>query len=72
MPSSNQTPFDLTDHLLPPAPKPSAGPIVGIVIIITFLIIGALYFWGAHLNAQSPEDTLPLILDDDSSAVQSS
>lgn len=26
------------------------GPIVGIVIVVIVLIIGALYFWGAKLN----------------------
>ncbi len=31
-------------------PKRSAGPAVGIVIIVLVLIIGALYFWGSSLN----------------------
>lgn len=70
MPPSGNTPFDPTDHLLPPARKPSAGPIVGIVIIVVLLIIGAFYFWGAHLNAQNPQDTVPLILGDSSTTVQ--
>ncbi len=79
MPPSNQlrpsealreggTPFDPTDHLLPPAQKSSAGPVVGIIIIVVLLSIGAFYFWGAHLNAQNPENDLPLILGDPTTA----
>lgn len=74
-------PFELKDHLLPrpseaggegvpAAQKSSVGPIVGIVIIVALLIGGALYFWGAHLNAQDPEKELPLILGDASSQTQ--
>lgn len=37
-----------------------SGPIVGIVIIVFLLSIGALYFWGAQLNGQEPQP-LPLI-----------
>jgi hypothetical protein len=70
MPPSQQTSFDPTDHLLPPAHKSSTGAIVGIVIIITVLIIGALYFWGAHLNTQSTEDALPFILGDGSETMR--
>ncbi|MSU73869.1 hypothetical protein EXS56_01885 [Candidatus Kaiserbacteria bacterium] len=70
MPPSNQPPFDPTDHLLPPAQKSPAGPVVGIIIIVVLLIIGAFYFWGAHLNAQNPEDTLPLIPGDSSTTIQ--
>lgn len=56
----NKPPFDPTDHLLPEGhPSGSAGPIFGIVIIIFLLIIGALYFWGAHLNAQNNRETNP-------------
>ena len=63
MPPSTQSPFDPTDlpaqagHLLPQghpdrARKSSAGPVAGTIIIIVLLIIGALYFWGAHVNQQ--------------------
>jgi len=38
----------------PAAPK-SAGPVVGIIIIIVVLVIGALYFWGDQLNKQTPQ-----------------
>ena len=61
MSPSNPTPVDPRDHLLPPAQKSSVGPIVGIVIIVVLLIVGALYFWGAHLDDQNPENNLPLI-----------
>lgn len=46
------------------------GPVVGIIIIVILLVIGALYFWGAHLNAQDPEDQLPLIPGDGSAVSQ--
>ena len=52
----------------PPAPeKSSAGPIAGTVIVIVILALGALYFWGARLNEQTPEE-LPFIPGDGSSA----
>ena len=81
MPPSNPPPFNPTDHLLPrpseasreggpPAQKSSVGPVVGIIIIVALLIIGAFYFWGAFLNAQNPEDVLPLIPGDDSAPVR--
>ncbi|HEY4496053.1 MAG TPA: hypothetical protein VJC04_01710 [Candidatus Paceibacterota bacterium] len=38
-----------------------AGPVIGAVIIILILIVGALYFWGAKLNKeanQTPDDIL--------------
>ena len=65
MPPSTQ-PLEINEHLLPPAQKNSIGPIVGAVIIVALLILGALYFWGAHLNAQDPEDQLPFIPGDGS------
>lgn len=49
-PNANQTPEN----------KP-AGPVIGVVIIILILIVGALYFWGAKLNkeaSRTPEDIL--------------
>lgn len=75
MPPSNPPPFDPVDHLLPPGhaerKTPSIGPVVGVIIIVLLLIIGALYFWGAHLNAQkNANDTLPLIQGDASTSLQ--
>lgn len=31
------------------------GPIIGIIIVVIVLIIGALYFWGQKLNNQTTE-----------------
>jgi len=73
--------YDIKEQLLPrpslasgeggsPGQKSSAGPIVGAVIIVVVLILGALYFWGAHLNATNQENNLPLILGNDSAPVQ--
>lgn len=67
MPPSSTPPHNpITDgdHLLPPHQKKS-GPIVGIVIIVVLLIFGALYFWGAYLNAKDTEEQLPLIQGND-------
>jgi len=52
-----------SDHLLP-AHKKSSGPLVGTVIIVVLLLIGALYFWGAALNRKNTVDQLPLIQGD--------
>jgi hypothetical protein len=42
----NQNPVNMT----PEAPKKSFGPLIGIVIIIIVLAIGAFYFWGAKVT----------------------
>ncbi|OHA17921.1 MAG: hypothetical protein A2664_01020 [Candidatus Taylorbacteria bacterium RIFCSPHIGHO2_01_FULL_46_22b] len=34
----------------------SVGPIIGIIIIIVVLLVGALYFWGGTLN----KSTMPI------------
>lgn len=51
---------------MPNSQKSSSGPVVGITIIVLLMAVGALYFWGARLNQQKPQDQLPLILPDDS------
>jgi hypothetical protein len=66
MPPQNTTPIDPKDHLLPPAQKSSAGPVVGIIIILVLLIAGALYFWNTGLN--TPDAPLPLIPGDPSAS----
>lgn len=43
-----------------PMKQKSIGPVIGIVIIVIVLIIGALYFWGARLNRQAPVEAQPL------------
>jgi hypothetical protein len=46
--------------------KGSAGPTIGIIIIVILLVFGALYFWGAKLN-QKDAEPLPLIPGDSTS-----
>jgi len=46
--------------------KGSAGPTVGIIIIVIVFILGGLYFWGQRLN-QKDAQTLPLIPGDTTS-----
>lgn len=51
---------------MPPAQpgkkRDGAGATVGIIIIVILMMFGALYFWGAYLNAQNAEQQpLPLI-----------
>lgn len=48
-----------------PAPQPpekgGMGPLIGSVIVIVILVIGAIYFWGDKLNKQesNPSDQQP-------------
>lgn len=60
------------DNMTPastPARKP-VGAWVGTVIVILVLALGALYFWGAKLNTDNP-DNLPFILGNETSADES-
>jgi hypothetical protein len=59
-----------TDHLLEEHNKPAAGsgPVIGVIIIVFMLSLGALYFWGARLNKHS--EPLPLIPDQTEKTVQ--
>ena len=44
----------------PPTKQPEGmGPLVGIVIIVVMLALGALYFWGKRLNEQAPVPYIP-------------
>jgi hypothetical protein len=45
---------------VPQKKKGGMGATVGIVIIAILLIFGGLYFWGARLNQEAPQQ-LPLI-----------
>jgi hypothetical protein len=47
------------DHT--PESRSSAGPIVGTIIIVILLVLGALYFWGAQLNRNAMKNQLPII-----------
>ncbi len=62
MDQANQMPLRET-------PRNSSGPLIGIVIIVIVLVIGALYFWGASLNKKttpSPETIdVPLSVSDE-------
>jgi len=49
----------------PPAPKQGIGPIAGAIIVILLLIVGGLYFWGAKINRDMPENTVPFIPSND-------
>jgi hypothetical protein len=50
-----------------PSQKSSAGPVIGALVVVLLLVLGALYFWGAHLNQKNnPENNLPLIPGDTS------
>lgn len=78
MPPQSPIPNENADRLLPrpseafgeggpPAHKSGTGAIVGIIIILVLLLAGALYFWGALLNARNkPAAELPLIPASDS------
>lgn len=35
------------------------GPLVGIIVIVVMLGLGALYFWGKRLNQQAPVPYIP-------------
>ena len=51
----NTTPNPMPDQMpIMPQPESKAGPIIGIVIVVIVLIIGALYFWGQRLNREVP------------------
>jgi len=66
MPPQSSIPKD--ELLLPPGHKSGAGGLVGIIIIIVLLMVGALYFWGAHLNNQSEQSQVPYIPADNSTS----
>jgi uncharacterized protein HemX len=38
--------------------KNSTGPLIGSVIVIVILILGAIYFWGGKLNANKAESSV--------------
>jgi hypothetical protein len=54
-----------------PTQRSGIGPVVGIVIIVALLVIGALYFWGAHLETQAQrQQPLPYIPEGDTTSIQ--
>ena len=54
------------------APKKSAGPFIGIIIIVIVIVLGAFYFWGAELNTQPVPETeaTPLSSSDEIDAIE--
>jgi len=63
-PAPQEKPVIDVSHMLPEHAqrkhRGGSGPLVGIIIIVFLLSIGALYFWGAQLNGREPQP-LPLI-----------
>lgn len=58
---NNTAPNQPTQPVPPKARSGGTGSIVGAIIIIILLALGALYFWGARLN-QKDTNPPPLIL----------
>jgi uncharacterized protein HemX len=51
----NQNPNQFTSPIQATAPQKShksAGPIIGILVIIIIMVLGGLYFWGQRLDQQ--------------------
>jgi hypothetical protein len=49
------------------AEKKSFGPLIGIVVIIIVLVVGAFYIWGGKLSSSEPA---PLTTTDEVSDIQ--
>lgn len=62
------TPMNPQDSQSPMPQKTAgpAGPLVGTIIVIVLLVIGAVYFWVQSSNTKAPD--LPFIPGDESSA----
>jgi len=64
IPNQNPNPVSIPPQGTP-APqkeeKGSMGPLIGSIIVIVILVIGAIYFWGGTLNKQegAPVDEQP-------------
>ncbi len=54
----------------PEEPKSGVGPIAGAIIVILLLVAGGLYYWGAKLNEDIQNNTIPYIPDDTSMQMQ--
>lgn len=77
-PLTNPQPQQPTNVTMPPpmAPMPkqksSFGPIIGIIIIIALLVLGAFYFWGSTtLDQQAPATETQPQATDSTSAIES-
>lgn len=61
MPPSPEAPID-TDHTLPAHQNKSVGPVIGTIIILIILIMGALYFLSVRLNKEgTAQNQIPYI-----------
>ena len=59
--TTNMPPTPTDENEIGKQKRPSgSGAIVGIIIIVFLMVVGALYFWGAALNERPPAP-LPLI-----------
>lgn len=54
---------------IPESPKKSFGPLIGIVIIIIVLAVGAFYFWGEKLVVDN--DLPPVSQSDEVNSIES-
>lgn len=51
--------------LSPEPPKSGIGPIAGAIVVILLLVAGGLYFWGATLNEEVMNNSIPYIPSDE-------
>jgi hypothetical protein len=51
--------------------KKSAGPLIGIIVIIVVLVIGAFYFWGGKVLTQpTTQEVAPVSKSDDAASLE--
>lgn len=65
MDTMNQDPISGGSQM-PVSPEPrksNVGPIAGTIIVILLLVAGGLYYWGAKLNQDIQNNTIPFIPD---------
>ena len=65
--NTNQSPV-ASGGQMPLSPEPhksTIGPIVGALVVILLLAAGGLYFWGAKLNQENGDNSVPYIPSDD-------
>lgn len=53
-----------------PQNENSAGPVIGLIIILTVIILGGFYFWGTRDN-NAQDDAVPVNTATDTSAIDS-
>lgn len=65
----NQTPTPETQPTTV-TPGTSFGPIIGIIVIVIALVIGALYFWGGAVTQNSEAELAPVSSSDDLASIE--